>query len=133
MVFQLPAWGIAVMLAWGLGRWTSIPSEWIGLGLVLYMLKDFVIFPWVKEAYEHRHHDASETLVGATARVVVTLDPKGWVQLGSERWRAERGGEGPALEIGAMVEVCELRGHTLVVRDSEVAERVLESGGSAVS
>ena len=116
MAFQVPAWTLVIMLAWGVERWTTIPTQWIGLGLFLYVLKDFAIFPWVRAAYEHRPHDAGESMAGATARVVVPLDPRGWVQLGSERWRAERDGEGPALEVGAQVEVCGLHGHTLVVR-----------------
>ena len=70
---------------------------------------------------------------GATARVVVDLDPKGWVQVGSERWRAEREGEGPPLEVGTAVEICGLHGHTLVVRGALAAENGLGAGHAAVS
>jgi membrane-bound ClpP family serine protease len=118
--FQLPSWGIASMIALGLDMWTSIPRMMIGLPLILYVMKDFLIYPYVRAAYENRPHDAGESVVGAPARVLVTLDPDGWVQIGSERWRARQAEGGPVLEVGARVQVSALQGHTvLVVRVEE--------------
>ena len=67
-MFRIPAWGIAIMVAGALDTWTSIPARWIAAGLGLYILKDLAIYPWVWQAYEHRVHDAGESLVGSIAR-----------------------------------------------------------------
>jgi membrane protein implicated in regulation of membrane protease activity len=119
LAFQLPSWGIAFAVAWGLDVWSSIPGNLVGLGLVAFMLKDFIIYPFVRGAYEHRPHDAGHEVVGRQGEVVVALDPDGWVQLGHERWRARHESDGPTLDVGARVEVSALRGHTVVVRAAE--------------
>lgn len=122
LIFQVPAWGIALVVAWGLDASATLPRFWIGLGLGAFVILDLLIYPFVRSAYEHRPHDAGQGLVGRTARVVVTLDPNGWVQLGSERWRAQRDAEGPAIEVGTTVCVSELRGQVLLVRNEIESE-----------
>jgi membrane protein implicated in regulation of membrane protease activity len=116
IAFQFPSWLLVLGIAVALDTWTELARIWLGLGVAAYFAKDIVIYPWVRAAYEHTEHDPSAGLVGACAVVVVALDPAGWVKLGSERWRAERGpDDAGALEAGARVEVKGIRGHTLIV------------------
>jgi len=116
LAFQVPTWGIALVVAWGLDLWTELPSGLIGVGLAVVVVKDFVIYPFVRSAYEHRPHDAGHTLVGMKGRVVVALDPEGWVEVGHERWRARSGEQVAApLDVGSKIRVDGLQGHTLLV------------------
>jgi len=122
MAFQFPSWLLVVGIAMALDAWTEVSRIWLGAGVAAYFAKDIVVYPWVRAAYEHSEHDPTVALVGERAVVVVALDPAGWVQLGSERWRAELApDDAHALEAGAPVEVKGIRGHTLIV-DSFDAE-----------
>ncbi|MBW2231588.1 MAG: NfeD family protein [Deltaproteobacteria bacterium] len=116
LAFQVPGWGIALALAWGLDVWSTIPRSMIGSLLAAFVVKDFLIYPFVRSAYEHRPHDPGHRVVGACGKVVVALDPDGWVEVGHERWRARRETDGPMLDVGEKVEIAALRGHTVLVR-----------------
>ena len=117
LVFQLPAWAIAGGIALALDAWTSLPRGWIGVALLVYVLKDFAIFPFVRGAYEATPHEPGGELVGARGRVVVPLDPEGWIEVRHERWRALS--EDAAIGVGVSVRVRELRGLVLVVGREE--------------
>jgi membrane protein implicated in regulation of membrane protease activity len=120
--FQLPSWLVAGGIAMALDAWEQLPRIWLVGAVLLYMAKDFALYPWVRTAYEGTVHDHGARLIGARAVVVVPLDPSGWVQLGSERWRAELRGSAEALDLGSSVSVSDVRGHVLLV------EEVSESG-----
>lgn len=115
LVFQLPAWVIASAIALALDTWTSLPRTWIGLALVAYVVKDFVLFPRVRSAYEVAEHEPGRDLVGVQGRVVVSLDPEGWVEIGHERWRARTEATGAAIPIGVRVRVRALEGQVVLV------------------
>ena len=115
LAFQVPAWVIAGAVALGLDTWTSLSRGWIGVALLLYVLKDFALFPFVRTAYEAAPHEPGGGLVGASGRVVVPLDPEGWIEVRHERWRALSEDASSTIEIGVRVQIRELRGLVLVV------------------
>ncbi|MGH9783362.1 MAG: hypothetical protein ACRD88_04185, partial [Terriglobia bacterium] len=52
LLFQIPGWILAALLLGALQRWLGLPLEFaIGL-FVLYVAKDFLIYPYVRKAYE---------------------------------------------------------------------------------
>ena len=104
LAFQVPAWAIAGGIALALDAWTSLPRTWIGLALLAYVIKDFALFPFVRSAYEATAHEPGGELVGAHGRVVVPLDPEGWIELRHERWRA-RSQDGSTIGVGVRVHV----------------------------
>lgn len=119
MAFQLPGWVLALSLAWLLDAWTDIARHWLVLGVAVFAALDLVLYPFVRSAYEHRPHEPGSELRGMRGRVVVALDPDGWVELGHERWRARRSEPGEALAVGARIRVRALRGQTLLVEADE--------------
>lgn len=122
LVFQLPSWALVLAVAWSLDTWTELPRWLLVAGCGLFVAKDVVLYPFVRAAYEHTPHDPGQHLAGALGRVVVALEPEGWVEIGAERWRARSpDGEGP-VEVGAAVRVRAMDRHTLVVaRASEAS------------
>lgn len=120
--FQLPgAVGVALLLV-ALVRWFDLSPRTAFLLLALWVLKDAVMFRFVRRAYEARGgRGGAEALVGALGTAQERLDPEGWVQVGHERWRARvRGGR---IERDAAVRVREVRGLVLVVEAAEPGER----------
>ena len=87
-VLQLPGLllvsGGLTLAVWWLDL--SLPVA-LGLG-ALWIVKDVVMFPIVRVAYEPRDHQPGEDLIGSTGSAVSLIDREGWIQLGPERWRA---------------------------------------------
>ena len=88
LLLELPGWVVAATAVWALVEYAGLDARF-GAGLVaLWVAKDFVLYPWLRHAYEPGDPHPSATLAGRRARVTTRLDPGGYVQLGSERWRA---------------------------------------------
>jgi membrane protein implicated in regulation of membrane protease activity len=115
IAFQLPSWLIVAFIAVALDVWSELPRPLLVGAFALYLVKDFVIYPWVRSAYEHTEHDPGSNMLAARGVVIVSLDPVGWVRVGSERWRAETVDAAAPLAPGTAVEVSRVRGHTLLV------------------
>jgi membrane protein implicated in regulation of membrane protease activity len=113
--FQLPGLAIMVLGAAVATRWFEVP-EWIALCAIgLWMLKDAVMFPFVRKAYEPGDGSHPRELAGAAGTAKDTLAPTGYVQISSELWRAECGPAHAPIEVGARIRVVEVRGLTVVV------------------
>ena len=115
IAFQLPSWLVVAFIAMALDIWSELPRPLLIGAFALFLVKDFVIYPWVRSAYEHTEHDPGSEMLAARGVVIVSLDPVGWVQVGSERWRAETVDDAAPLAPGTAVEVSRVRGHTLLV------------------
>lgn len=83
--------------------------------LALWLAKDVAMYPLVRIAYEDASPDATESLIGATGTARDRIDPEGWVQVGSELWRAELAPGAAPVEGGAPVRVVSVHGLTLDV------------------
>jgi membrane-bound ClpP family serine protease len=112
-LFQLPGavavTGLLVLLV----HWWDLSPRLAVAFLVIWVLKDLALYPFVRKAYEPRSGGGADALLGAVATASGRLDPEGWVRVGHELWRARvRGGP---VEKGGAVRVLEVRGLTLVV------------------
>lgn len=115
VLFEAPGWLLVAALAWGARGWWGLP-DWAAIALVAaFVLKDLVLFPFVRHAYEVEMRENGAHLIGAIACVERPLAPEGWVRLGAELWRA-RGAEGDELPTGTRVSVEAIEGLTLRVR-----------------
>ena len=122
VALQVPGWGIAALVLWGLVEWVDLPV-WAALLLFAAdVAKDAVLFPFLRHAYS----DAPSTMVGAEALLGATgvaegsLEPSGWVRVQGERWRGASL-SGP-LEAGQAVVVSSVRGLTLQVHPEGQAQ-----------
>jgi membrane protein implicated in regulation of membrane protease activity len=115
LALEAPGWVLAGCLLWllvesfGLAVWLAV------LGWVIWVAKDFAMYPWLREAFEVGEADASALLIGRTGLARERIAPSGYVRIGAELWRAELAPGAAAIESGAAVRVREVRGLTLVV------------------
>jgi membrane-bound serine protease (ClpP class) len=66
----------------------NIHPGWLALIIVVVVVfLGFVVF-WVVRAHQRKIGAGREDLIGKTAEVAVTLDPKGVVLVEGERWTA---------------------------------------------
>jgi membrane protein implicated in regulation of membrane protease activity len=113
-LFQIPGWillGGALALAM---RWWELPLAWAAGLFALWVLKDVVLYPLVRRAYEpdgaHPHGPVAEAGVAEAA-----IDGEGWVRIGPERWRARLARGAAPIEAGTSVRVVAVRGLVLDV------------------
>jgi membrane protein implicated in regulation of membrane protease activity len=116
LLFQLPGWAVVSAGAFAAHRWLGLDG-WLGAGAVAaWMLKDAVLYPFVREAYEVDPRGPGAHLEGRLAVAEDDLAPVGTVRLGAERWRARLAPGSPPVARGERVQVEALEGLTLRVR-----------------
>ncbi len=115
------------LLPFGVGAAAAAALAWIGSPLVVQWIAMFgvsaatlVYFQRFARRSDEGPHDpvGVDRLIGQTAVVLETIDPRraaGMVRVETEQWRATSLGE--TIEKNAVVEVIEIRGTRLVVRE----------------
>jgi len=114
-LLQIPGWVITAAVL-------AIPLE---LGFIsfrvaailfgLLVLKDAIVYPFVRRAYEPVGNNRVEDLIGHIAEVRRDLSPKGYVWLRGELWQAEVDTGNDPIALGHRVRVVGARGLTLIV------------------
>ena len=129
LAFEAVGWVLAAALLYWLVS-AEIMQAWMG-GVLFgaWVVKDLVLFPLTRKAYEHGPTHGSADLLGAEVRVETLLAPEGYVSAGHERWMARLAPDSGPLEPGDLARVCALEGITLVVEPSAA---VLAVSGRAV-
>ena len=120
--FQIPGWLLAAIGGWWVYTTLDVPL-WIASGvLVVWVVKDYALYPILRFAYEADHRRPIEHLIGTDGTAVESLDPTGYVRVRGELWNARREGEiqdrdGQApVDKDCSVKVTGVDGTTLVVR-----------------
>jgi len=113
LLFQLPEWGLVLLLLLAIDRFTEAPAWLLVAGGARFVAKDLALYPWMRSAYEHVGSDPGEHLVGRRGVATSAIASQGWVRIDAELWRAEvETGEIPQ---GTRIRVRSLDGHVLVV------------------
>ncbi len=112
ILLQLPGLVLLVLVLIFIQRWVLIPA-WVFCGIIiLWAVKDTILFRYTWRAYDW---DPKNLLIGARGIARNRLAPIGYVKVGSELWRAEVAGDSPPIESGMNVRVKAVRGFTLLV------------------
>jgi len=121
-LFQIPD---LILLSLGLAaavRWWNLPVLVAYALVALWVVKDVIMYPIVRVAYESGGSSGVEGMHGALGVVTQPLVPAGYVKLGSERWKAELVPGSGTVSVGSAIRVVEVRGLTLVVEPVTSAE-----------
>jgi membrane protein implicated in regulation of membrane protease activity len=122
VLFQLPELAVVSLLAIGARSWVGLP-DWAAAGIIaLWVLKDAVMFRFVRIAYQPDSGGGARSLLGALGTAQDSLQPSGYVRISSELWRAELHPGSPPVEPGDRVRVLSVHGLTLLVEPDEGEE-----------
>jgi membrane protein implicated in regulation of membrane protease activity len=114
-LLQLPALALLVLILIFAQRWVDLPA-WIFWGsLIIWVVKDAVLYPFVWRAYDWDRSNDSNSMVGAKGIAKERLAPSGYVQVRGELWKAELAEGAQPVEEAEPVLVQEIRGLTLIV------------------
>jgi membrane protein implicated in regulation of membrane protease activity len=110
---------VVCVLAIGARSWVGVP-DWAAAGIIaLWVVKDAVMFPFVRIAYQPDSRGGAASLVGARGTAQDALSPSGYVRISAELWRAELRPGTPPVEPGDRIRVLGVRGLTLVVEPDD--------------
>ena len=115
VALETPGWVLGAVVAWWLAAKVGVAPWLAALGWALLVIKDFALYPWLRDAYAAGNPDAAALLVGRTGHARERIDPSGYVRVGAELWRAELAPGCAAVDPGARVRVLAVRGLTLIV------------------
>ncbi len=122
-LLQVPGWGVvgvALLLA---HRYFGVSLLWAAVIFFVWFLKDWAIYPILKNHYQFRTESPSDRIVGRWATAREPLRPAGYVDLGGELWQAEVVKGGDPVDAGEEVTVEAVEGLTLRVRRKPSARR----------
>ncbi len=114
-LLQIPGWillGVILYLAWR-GEWISKEIAW-GI-LALGFLKDLILYPFLRKAYEPGGRSGSAHLIGTLGVTREPLKPSGYIQINGELWQARVEGVSQSIDAGTEVRITATQGLTLIV------------------
>lgn len=126
-LLQIPGWVLAATVLFGLRDWIGISLGWAVTLYALYVVKDFVLYPFLRSAYDTNTATGIARLVGQTAVVKKALAPKGLVVVGGELWKAMLAPGEDEIAQGRRVRIESARGMVLVARAEQDAAPPVQS------
>lgn len=121
--FQVPGWILALIAAAVLHQSADVPLWAAAVLLLLWIAKDFVLYPWLRSSYEVDTRAPVERLIGKRGTATQALAPAGYVRLNGELWYAEAADAKGPINPGSTVEVIKARGLTLTVEEVPLESR----------
>lgn len=124
LLFQVPGWILMILVLEGAHRWLGL-SILAAAGLFLaFVAKDFLIYPYVRKAYEPDNRAVIEKLIGCRGVTKQALAPEGYVLVKGELWRAKADPPEQAIPENTPVVVERVSELTLIVRQAKRDEGV---------
>jgi membrane protein implicated in regulation of membrane protease activity len=121
-LLQLPAIALILMGLFLVQRWIDIPV-WIFWGsIIVWILKDVVLFFFTWRAYDWNGAQSDRLMVGTRGIAQNRLAPSGFIHVRGELWKAEIRRGGRSIEMGEKVTVRDMKGLTLIVKPEEEQE-----------
>jgi membrane-bound ClpP family serine protease len=115
-LLQLPGLALVIIITMLARQYLDIPRLYGWAILVLWVVKDVALFPFVWRAYETDRRDHANTMIGVLGIAKERLSPAGYVLVRGELWRGEVEKGYASIEAGMPVQVEGVRGLTLLVR-----------------
>lgn len=119
LVIQIPGWVLVAVVLEVLRRWVDLPL-WAAIALFLvWIVKDLILFPFLRPAYESGGKSGVERLIGVQGTAEERMAPSGYIRIGGELWRAEALQTDKPIPRGSRVRVQAVRGLTLLIQPEE--------------
>ncbi len=116
LLFQVPGWVLAAIILFSLWNWRLLP-RWLAVLLFLaWFVKDLLLYPFLRMAYETGQKEGSQALIGEKGISEGDLSPEGYVRVRGELWRAVAPSSDGAIAAGTKIEIVAADGMKVFVR-----------------
>jgi membrane protein implicated in regulation of membrane protease activity len=124
LLFQLPSWALVSTLVYLLAHWAIVSSAVAVLLVTAYMLKDLLLYRFLRRAYLPPPPGVVEQMVGLAGVTKQDLNPEGYIQVRGELWKAEAASPDIPIPAGTRVRITGAGGMMLKVRAEGQGEAV---------
>jgi membrane-bound ClpP family serine protease len=114
-LLQLPEIIILSILLYGVNHFFPL-GKYIWLVLLLWIIKDIFLFPFLWRSYDTGAGDTSQFMINKTGRAEGRLDPSGYIKANGELWKAHQDDPEESIEKGDRVLITKAEGLTLRVK-----------------
>ena len=116
VLYQIPGCLLAIATAVVLHYRVNLPVWW-GIALVAsWVIKDAVLYPFLRNSYDSDSPDAIDQLIGLDGVAIEPLAPQGYIRVRGELWLAEPYSAGVTIGRNRPVTVDSIQGTVLLVR-----------------
>jgi len=115
-LFQIPSLLVVIFLIFTVNHWYPLGDLLKIVIILLWALKDILMFPFVRKAYSQKDRDKSKSILGETGVAIEVINPKGFVKIRGEIWQAELTENDIPILKGDRVEVVNIDGLKLKVQ-----------------
>lgn len=116
VLYQIPGCLLAIATAVVLHYRVNLPVWW-GIALVAsWVIKDAVLYPFLRNSYDSDSPDAIDQLIGLDGVAIEPLAPQGYIRVRGELWLAEPYSAGITIGRNRPVTVDSVQGTVLLVR-----------------
>ena len=116
VLYQIPGCLLAIATAVVLHYRVNLPVWW-GIALVAsWVIKDAVLYPFLRNSYDSDSPDAIDQLIGLDGVAIEPLAPQGYIRVRGELWLAEPYSAGIMIGRNRPVTVDSIQGTILRVR-----------------
>lgn len=122
-LLQLPALALFIVILLVIQRWVVLPLWLLWSAIIIWVVKDALLYPLVWRAYSPDQSASVMSMVGAKGIAEERLAPSGYIQVRGELWKARLMKDSPPVAEGDAVRVNERHGLTLLVRAWDGADR----------
>jgi len=128
-LYQLPGWltGAVLLASFVHWDWVTTPVAFALFGALL--VKDAILYPLTRSAYEGTSHSAGQALVGRSGVTQQAIDREGYVRVGAELWRARLAPGSEPLAPGVRVHIEAVDRFTLIVASDPETQTEAEGIG----
>jgi membrane-bound serine protease (ClpP class) len=117
LLFQIPQWIVLAIVLWILARNTPVNFSLAIVFFVFWIIKDFVIYPYVRRAYDNSARSGAEALIGGKGVAHEPIAPEGYIRIHGELWKARS--DGQPIPRDRVVKVTRAQGLTLFVEEEK--------------
>ena len=119
-LFQIPGWALTVVVLLVMREWIDISLSVVFGVLAIVVIKDFLLYPFLRSAYDTRVKTGVAQLIGSQGVVKQDVDPEGYVLVRGELWKARLKHNDRAAPKGTEVQIEAADGMTLIVQPIEL-------------
>jgi membrane protein implicated in regulation of membrane protease activity len=114
-LIQIPGIILLILVFIFAQTWIKIPLWLISLVVLIWIVKDFILFFFVWPAYDWKRTGARNSIIGKTGIVTEAVNPYGYVNIEGELWYAEVEVNKRAAKVGDTIRVMGVKDLKLLV------------------
>lgn len=117
LIYQVPGWVLIAVVLIALRHWLEISPRIAIVIFLLWVIKDFALYPLLRKSFEPAGKTPLEQMIGLQGIAKEAIDPHGYIHIRGELWRAEIQAGADPIPSGIKVRVVGTDGIRLIITD----------------